>query len=72
MTLDIIKYDPENFDFMDENCRPFPAFVTRGCGCCSSVVRVTRESIDEAIQQAKDWLAFLEGLQPVDYSRLEE
>jgi hypothetical protein len=36
---------------------------TTGCGCCSKPVLITDETLDEAIQEAREWLEYLEGLQ---------
>ena len=33
-----------------------------GCGCCSQNVPLTQENLDEAIQDARDWLEYLESL----------
>jgi hypothetical protein len=65
--MNIIKRTEESFDFTDDNGKPCPALVTRGCGCCSSSLPVTRENIDKAIAQTREWLAELESMQPVSY-----
>lgn len=65
--MDIIKIQSESFDFTDGNGKPYPAFRTCGCGCCSVSLPITQKYIDEAIQQTREWLEELESLQPFDY-----
>lgn len=61
------QYNPECYSFADGEGQPYPALLTRGCGCCSVAVKVTRENLDEAIRSAREWVGFLESLSPVDY-----
>lgn len=37
---------------------------TMGCSCCSSKVPLTQENLNDAIQDARDWLDYLESLTP--------
>lgn len=46
--MDIIKRTEESYDFTDDNGKPCPALITRGCGCCATALPVTRENIDKA------------------------
>jgi hypothetical protein len=66
--LNIISYSTENYSITDDDCNPIPVFETRGCACCSKAVRVTEESIAQAISEAEEWLETLRKLVPVDYS----
>jgi len=70
--LNIISHDPEGYHFTTEDCTPLPHFQVIGCGCCSFYKKVTEETILEAKQEAKEWLAYLETLQPADYSKLDQ
>ncbi len=63
----IISYNPECFSFTDDNCNPYPALETAGCGCCKKYLPVTAENIQTAKDEAKEWLEFLESLEPVEY-----
>jgi hypothetical protein len=65
--LNFISIDQECYSFTDDDGRPYPALVTRGCGCCAAYRKVTRENLDEAIRQAEEWLAKLRETEPVDY-----
>jgi len=65
--MDIIKRTEESYDFTDDNGKPYPALITRGCGCCSSALPVTWENIDKAIAQTHEWLEELEAMEPVSY-----
>jgi hypothetical protein len=47
--------------------QPPKVFRTRGCSCCSETVRITEESIAEAIQEAEEWLAELRDMKPETY-----
>lgn len=42
-------------------------FRTRGCSCCSETVRITEESIAEAILETEEWLEELKSLRPETY-----
>lgn len=65
--LNIVSYTDESYKFLDPNANPHPALETRGCGCCSESLPVTQENIQKAIKEAREWIAFLEGLSPVNY-----
>lgn len=65
--MDIIKIQQESYKFTDDNGTPYPAFRTCGCGCCSVSLPITQQYIDEAMQQAREWLEELEGMRPFDY-----
>ncbi len=64
-----IDLQAECYSITDESGQPYPALRTRAasCGCCVNHVRVTREHLDLAIAQAKEWLHQLENTEPVDY-----
>lgn len=63
----IISHTEECFSFTDDNCRPYPALETAGCGCCKQYLPVTAENIQKAKNDAQKWLEFLEKLKPVEY-----
>lgn len=65
--IDITGYDAECWSFQDDDGKPYPALLTRGCGCCQSYLKVTPENIAEAIKATEEWLEFLRELQPVTY-----
>ncbi len=63
----IIKYLDECHSFTDDECTPYPAFRTAGCGCCASYLPVTAENLELAKEQARAWLKQLEQMNPVVY-----
>lgn len=66
--MNIISYTLESYSLTDPDTgAPLPAFVTKGCGCCSSAIPVTQENIDKAIQEAEEWLETLRSLTPYNY-----
>lgn len=65
--MEIISHIPECHSFTDDNCNPYPALRTRGCGCCGEYLPVTKENIELAKTQAREWMEFLENLEPVNY-----
>jgi hypothetical protein len=62
-----VTYDPESYSITDDNCNPYPALITKGCGCCSDHKRVTAENLATAIREAEEWLKQLKTLSPVHY-----
>ncbi len=65
--MGIIKREEECYDFTDDSGKPYPALITRGCGCCAYGLPVTRENIDKAIAQTREWLSEPEAMEPVSY-----
>ena len=63
----IIAIEEECYGITDEDCKAYPALVGRGCSCCQTYRRVTRENLDQAIAEAEEWLAKLRATEPVKY-----
>lgn len=67
--MNIIRIS-DDFSFMGEGEYP-KVFRTRGCGCCSDDIRITAESINQAIQEAEQWLETIRALKPETYPEEE-
>jgi hypothetical protein len=65
--MDIIGITQESYDFTDDNGAPYPALKTRGRSCCSTSLPITQENLEEARNQAREWLSELEAMEPFNY-----
>ena len=64
--MNIIQIE-EDYTFCGRGQAP-KIFSTRGCSCCSEKVRITAESIAQAIGEAEEWLETLRNLTPETYT----
>ncbi len=51
--------DHEDFDEKTGEYEETRMLKTVGCGCCCDYVEITKESLNEAIEEAEDWLSQL-------------
>jgi hypothetical protein len=63
--MNIIKVE-EDYTYCGIGNAP-KVFRTRGCSCCSETVRITAESIAQAISEAEEWLTELRDMKPETY-----
>jgi hypothetical protein len=52
-------YNESSFDYDDD----VEMLITAGCDCCTHAIAITETTLAEAIQEAREWLEYLEGLQ---------
>lgn len=51
----------------DEDYNPSLVFQDVGCSCCSEEILITPENLEKARREAREWLKYLETLEPVIY-----